>query len=209
MSLMAPTARVEQLMETLVAKIADRAGTAGITAEQLSDILAKVGTTSAEAMRQSLKPENPDHPHISAYFTEKDSAKYGPWENKPKLVGTTGEPRRTWFCGIEENAERLTPMEIESYNRITADREARSGAWTATVKYVGTKKEELHVKLPAETIDHLMNMPSGLPLILHELQTGQSTADIMDALRQIDQLKSMLVAKGSTPAELEAALLSA
>lgn len=202
MSLMAPTARMEQMMETLISKIADRAGTAGITTEQLAEILAKVGITSAEAMRQSLKPENPDHPHISAFFTEKDRAKYGAWENKPELRV------KTFFCGVEENADRLTPLEIESYNRLTADREARGGRWTATVKRAGHKDEALIVNVPCETVDQRMDLPP-LTLILHELNGGQSTEDLHGLLKQIDALKSMLVAKGSTPAELEAALLDA
>lgn len=192
---------VGKLLNDLVDKLSERSGAAGLSAEQLQEILTKVGVTSAEAMRQSLKPENPDHPHISAYFTEKDRAKYGSWEQKPTLRV------KTFFCGVEENADRLTPLEIESYNRITADREARGGRWTAAIKRAGKKDEALFVNVPCETVDQRMDLPP-LTLILHELNGGQSTEDLHGLLTQIDQLKTMLVAKGSTPAELEAALLA-
>mgnify|MGYP001597491977 CR=1 FL=1 len=61
--------------------------------------------------------------------------------------------------------------------------------------------------MPCEAVDQRMDMPP-LTLILHELNGGQSTEDLHGLLKQIDALKAMLVGKGSTPAELEAALLN-
>lgn len=193
---------VGKLLNELVDKLSERSASSGLSPEQLTEILTKVGITSAEAMRQSLKPENTDHPHISAFFTEKDREKYGGWENKPTLRV------KTYFCGVEEDVERLTPLEIESYNRLTEDREARAGRWTATIKRRGHKGEELFVNVPCETVDQRMDLPP-LTLILHELNGGQTTEDLHALLKQIDYLKAQLVAKGATPAELEAALLSA
>lgn len=192
---------VGKLLSELVDKLAEKSANAGISAEQLAEVLIKAQLTGAEAMRQSLKPENADHPHISAFFTEADRAKYGAWDQKPKLRA------KTFFCGIEEDAERLTSLEIESYNRITEDREARGGRWTATVRRRGHKDETLTVNVPCETVDQRMDLPP-LTLILHELNGGQSTEDLYSLLKQIDKLKVMLVERGSTPAELEAALLT-
>lgn len=192
---------VGTLLKQLVGEMQEQSKASGLSPEQLEAILSRVGLSSAEAMRQSLKPENTEHPHISAYFTEKDRQQYGSWENKPKLRV------KTYFCGVEENDDRLTPLEIEGFNRITEDREARGGRWTATIRKQGRKGEELYVNVPCETVDQRMDLPP-LTLILHELNGGQSTEDLHSLLKQIDTLKGMLVAKGSSPADLEAALLA-
>lgn len=202
MSLLAPTARLESLMTELVDRIAQKGQASGLTAEQLTEILMKVGDHSATAMQKSLKPENAEHPHISVFFTEADRAKYGDYTQKPKLRC------KTFFCGIEENDERLTPLEIEGYNAITSTREARGGRWTALVKHSGQKQEQLWVNVPCESVDQRMDLPP-LTLILHELNGGQSTEDLHGLLRQLDKLKAMVIESGSrTPQQLEAELLN-
>lgn len=201
MSLLGPTARTEALLEELVDRLSKKATDNGLSADQLKAILESVSHSSAEAMRTSLKPENPDHPHISAYFNKEDAAKYGGWENKPTLRV------KTFFCGIEENEDRLTPAEIEGYNAITERKSARGGKWKAEIKHKGEPHEELHIQVPMESVDQRMDLPP-LVLLLHELNGGPSTADLHQLLKQIDHLKALAFNKGITTQEMEAALLA-
>lgn len=189
--------RLSDILEKLVASSTEK----GISAEQLETLLTRAGMTSAEAMRLSLKPENPDPTHISAFFTKDDMLKYGSFENKPKLR------IKTYFCGIEEKDDRLTPAEIEAYNALEGFQEARNGVWKAEVKRNG-RHEELHVNLPIDTIDSRMGLPP-LLLILMELAGGPSTADIHNLLKQIENLKGLAVKSGASVKDLEAAMLGA
>lgn len=67
------TMTVEQLRELV------GSSTAGMTPEVLEHIMTKSAEMSAEAMRRSLKPENPHHPEISAFsYTEGDRTRPRP-----------------------------------------------------------------------------------------------------------------------------------
>ena len=199
----------EQLQEKLVANSEDRLASVleklveqtrqqGLSADQLETLLTRVGMTSAEAMRLSLKPENSEATHISDYFTTTDMAKYGSFDMKPKLAV------KTWFCGIEEKDDRLTASEIEGYNKLPNFAEARNGQWKAERKRNG-RHEELFISVPFVTISDRMELPS-LLLILLELNGGPSTANIHTLLKQLEFYKGLAVSKGATAAELEAAL---
>jgi len=189
--------RQEKLLEELVGKLADRASQQGLSTEQLEALLTRVGTNSAQAMRASLKPENPDHPNISAFTHPEGEVK----RPKPKLRV------KTLFCGVEEHAERLTPAEIEAYNAITEKQKARGGTWTATIINKGEDNEELHVNVPCETVDQRMDIPS-LELLLSELNGGTSVADLHSLVRKVQQLEQeLMVAKAvGTVQSLEATL---
>jgi len=184
--------KTEQLLETLVEKLIDRGEQSGLSPSQLEAILEKVGLSTAQAMRSSLKPENPDHPHISAFsYPEGDLAR-----PKPELRV------KTIFCGMEENADRLTPTEIQAYNAITERRRARNGQWTADLINKGQPNEELHIMIPCETVDQRMGLPP-LELILGELNGGPSTADIGGMIATIAKLHAELAA-ARTAQSLEA-----
>jgi len=172
--------------------------------ETLKDILMETGKVNAEVARKARWPENATHPGISAYFTAKDMAVYGALENKPKLN------RTTFFCDILEEEERLTPTEIEAFNKLDKPSECRGGAWRAVIirpKAVGGK-EELRVHVPKDTVDQRMVLPS-LLLILHELAGGPSTENVYALMKQIEYLKAQLVSAkvgGTSVADLEAHL---
>ena len=166
--------------------------------EQLETLLERVGRSTAEGMRQSLKPENTEHRNESAFFTAADKAKYGSFDQKPKLT------RKTFFVGIDERDERLTPAEIEGYNALTTYKEARNGKWKAEIKRNG-QHEELWVTVPFETVDQRMDLPP-LILILHELNGGTSTADIHSLVKQIEAFKKLAVSSGATAQQLEEAM---
>ena len=103
----------------------------------------------------------------------------------------------------------MTPSEIDAYNAIDTPREVRNGAWRAVIKKptaVGGK-QTLEIWVPKDTVDQRMVLPS-LHLILHELNGGPSTENIMDLIKQIESLKALLASKGATASELEAALLA-
>lgn len=189
--------QAEELLMRLIEKLSEQSSQAGLSAEQLEAILTKVGLSTAEGMRQSLKPENADHEHISVFFTKQDRARYGSWEQKPKLT------RKTFFAGIEEKEDRLTPAEIEAYNAITTNREARNGLWQAKIEKTGGN-EQLFITVPLNT-DARIDLPP-LVLILHELNGGRSTQDVHGLLRQIDHLMNVAQQHGATVAELEASL---
>lgn len=193
------TDSTERLLEALVTKLAAAGSKQGLTEDQLTKILTAVGTNTAEAMRGALKPENPEHPHISAFsYPEGDLV-----HPKPTLRV------KTFFCGIEENIDRLTPAEILAYNAITTERTARGDTWRSVIKNQGKRGEELHVLIPCETVDQRMGLPP-LELILVELNGGPSTADLSGMLATIKKLEQELVeakaARGTVPA-LEAEML--
>lgn len=188
------------LLTALIDKLSTVASNNGLSAEQLEVIMTRAGLASAEGMRLSLKPENPEPTHISAFFTVEDKARYGSWEDRPQLS------RKTYFCGIEEKSDRLMPAEIEAYNAITEYRTARNGQWKAQIKQNGEHKE-LWVSVPFETLDQRMNLPS-LILILLELNGGPSTADVHSLIRQIEHLKGLLVKSGKSVADLETELIN-
>jgi len=185
----------------LVEKLATQAQSSGFTPQQLETILARAGAATAEGMRISLKPENPDHRHESAFFTAADKARYGSFDQRPTLT------RKTFFVGAEEKDERLMPAEIEEYNAITSYREARGGKWKAEIRRNG-QEEQLWVWVPIETQDQRMDLPS-LLLILMELNGRANTANLHALVRQIEMLKGMVVTgKQMAPADLERELLA-
>ena len=190
----------EDKLFALIDKLTTAGTQSGLNPTQLESILTKVGLSTAEGMRQSLKPENTEHRHESAFFTARDKAKYGSYLEKPKLT------RKTFFVGTEEKDDRLTPDEIEGYNAITAYKEARGGKWKAEVKRNG-QAEELWVTVPCETVDNRMDLPS-LILILHELNGGRSTENIHSLVKQIEALKREAVGRGANAADLEALLMA-
>jgi hypothetical protein len=179
----------------LLERVLEKGAESGLNAQQLEAILSKVGVTNAIAMQQALKPENTQHDHISAFFTKADQAKYGHYTNKPKLVCADGTPREVFMNFHRESEDDLTCAEIDAYNSITTDCEARNGTWKAQIT---DKGKRLHISVPVAFMDARMSLPPSLILLVHELKTGQGVAEIHELLSEIARLKA-LVGETETP----------
>lgn len=197
----APRSTIEETLEQLIRALPGAIAAAGMNAALNPTQLKEIIQGAVEGTSQKRILENVTHPHISAYsYPEGDIAR-----PKPKLI------RKTYFCGIEEKEDRLSPGEIDAYNAIVEPREARGGAWRAKLlrpRHTGDPGE-LQVFVPAATVDQRMMLPGSLTLILLELNGGPSSADVVVLLRQIDALKAMLLNKGMTTQQLEDQLLAA
>lgn len=147
--------------------------------ETLAGILDKVGVNVAHGMHKAVRPENEIHPHISAFsYPEGDIAR-----PKPDLK------RTVYFNFHKEKKEDLTPAEIEAYNSINDDCEARGGQFTIQIRNRGRKEEELHLTVPVAHFDHRMNLPGSLLLLLHELKTGRGVDDMNELLAEVVRLR--------------------
>ena len=152
------------------------------TPEMLKAVLGEVGMSTALGMQKAVRPENDQHPGRSAFsYPEGDIQR-----PKPKLT------RKVFFNYHEENEEQLTPVEITAYNSVNDDCEARSGQYSAVIKMRGRKREELHITVPVRHLDHRMNLPPSLLLLIHELKTGQQVGDMQDLLGEIADLRDRL-----------------
>ena len=126
---------------------------AGLSASDLRQILLD--------QRKAMKPENDRHPGISAFSYPEGESK----RPKPALR------RKVYFNGISEDAESLTPLEIELYNRFEGTRLARNGMWKAEVRRNGSA-EILHITNEPKTLDGRQSLPA-LSLIARELLDGE------------------------------------
>lgn len=177
----------EERLEKLLTMFLEQGQKNQFTPETLNAVLEKVGMSTALGMQKAVRPENDAHPNISAFFTAEDSKKYDGYANKPKLK------RDVYFNFHKENEEQLTVAEIEAYNSLEDDYEARSGTYTCIIKQRGRKREEVHLQVPVAHLDHRMNLPPSLLLLIHELKTGQQVTDMQDLLYEIAALRERLV----------------
>jgi hypothetical protein len=186
-------------MAELIRMLGEKLSAAAISPDILREIMVESQKAAAAATQKAMKPENAEHPHVSAFsYPEGDILR-----PKPKLT------RDTFFCGIREDEDRLTPSEILAYNAFVKDMESRGGSWRAEVikpKSIGGKGV-LNIWVPKDSVDQRMMLPHQLTLLLHELNGGPSTQDISSLLAQIEHLKGALAKRGMTAAELEATLL--
>src|SRR5258708_4265941 len=177
-----PTDTSEARLEKFLTMFLEQGHNNQFTPEALGSILEKVGISTALGMQKAVRPENDQHPAISAFsYPEGEIAR-----PKPKLK------RDVYFNFHKENEEQLTPSEIEAYNSIDDDLEARNGQYLAVIKQRGRKREELHLTVPVRHLDHRMNLPPSLPLLIHELRTGQQVTDMQDLLAEIAELRHRL-----------------
>jgi hypothetical protein len=173
----------EARLEKLLTMFLEQGQKNQFTPEALGAILEKVGLSTAMGMQKAVRPENEVHPHISAFSYPEGDIK----RPKPKLK------RDTYYNFHKENEEQLTPAEIEAYNSIDQDYEARGGQFTAIIKQRGRAREELHLSVPVRHIDMRMNLPPSLLLFVHELKTGQTVTDMQDILTEITELRARLI----------------
>lgn len=187
----------------VLAKLSEQqaAPVGGLTEEQLGRLLSAAGVAAAaqgaESMRKVLHPQNAQHPGKSVFsYPEGDVA-----QPKPVLRPHKDDPAKpglVFFCGAREDADQLTPAQIDLYNRFDRTRTARDGRWRAEVASNGV---DLAVWVPCKTIDDRMDLPA-LDLILIELLDGQAAVDPVSLAERVAQLEAQLAAK--SPAELAA-----
>ena len=171
------TKKVEQVQQALV----------GLSPEQFAQILERVGQTNAKAMRQAIRRENPDYNEKSVFqYPEGATGK-----EKPKLN------RATFFCGIRQREDSLTPGEIDLFNRFTSDKSAHSGQWTARVGMHGTV-DSLKIDVPAKSLDDRMSLPNGLGLILRELLDGEDAVNADRLNERVAELEAVIKELTST-----------
>jgi len=149
-------------------------------------MLAHVEATRAltEQTARTIRQSNAYTPEISAYsYPEGNVAR-----PKPILSDAKGAPRETFFCGIRQEESLLTPDEILAFNKITSPRTSRGGTWRADIQHAGMGAERLLVQVPNQSISDRMELPSGLRLILLELEAGQ---EAIDPLRLTDEIQKL------------------
>lgn len=146
---------------------------AGLSAGDLRQILLD--------QRKAMKPENDRHPGISAFNPEGDRD-----HPKPGLV------RKTYFNGIPEDHDALTPLEIDLYNRFTMTRTARQGMWKAEVLRNGSA-EELWISTEPKTLDGRQSLPK-LTMLLRELLDGAAAADPDTLAKRVAELEAKIAA---------------
>lgn len=146
---------------------------AGLSAADLRQVL--------QDQRKALRPENDRHPGKSAFsYPEGDVAR-----PKPALR------RKTFFNGIKEEEDALSPAEIELYNRFEhPGREARKGMWKAHVKRNGSA-EELFIVTEPHTLDGRQALP-GITSILRELLDGEAAANPDMLAQRVTELEARI-----------------
>jgi len=133
--------------------------------------------------------------HSNAYTPEISVFSYpeGDTEHKkPMLCDEKGRPRDTYFCGTRQEESLLTPAEIIAFNRITTTKQSRGGAWRADIQFAGKDRERLMVFVPNASLNERMELPSGLQIILLELESGPGAVDPLRLTEEIQQLKDQL-----------------
>ena len=188
---MVPLSVVENLIKEVEAL---KAGQRGISADDLTRILANQREASEDSTRKSMQAltnalirENQTHPGVSAFsYPEGDVAR-----PKPQLVDAQGKPRVTFFCDTRQNEDSLTPAEIEAFNQIRTDCTARNGSWTARVFKDGIN-EILRIHVPCKDLDARMQLPKHLTAILFELANGERPLDIDALARQLADMREQL-----------------
>ena len=168
------------LLAQVLLKLAERQD-AGLSAEQLKEILA----SNAESTRKALKPEIAAGPDISV-FNPRGERDFPRPELKHKVL----------FCGMELDREELTVGEIELFNKFDHSCVARNGSWKAdlTTNAKGGKGE-LVISIPVATADDRMDLPNGISLILAELLGGEKAVDPASLAERVAELEKQLAAK--------------
>jgi len=169
---------MEQLRE-LIASLPASSPAAGLTPEALAEIL-KTNRAEQES-RRTVRHSNADHEHKSVFSYPEGDLK----RPKPRLV------RETYFNNHRETEDELTPLEIESFNAITADCTARGETWRAKIDQNGRR---LQVNVPSFTLDELNDLPKSLPEILMELAQGPKAVTPLDMIARIAELERLVKA---------------
>lgn len=136
---------------------------------------------NADAVEKTVTRSNATHPADSVFSLpggERDNPK-----NKLKS--------KTFFLGVPQGEDTLTPVEIDLFNAITTGRSARDGAWTATVEpSTNGGKPTLKVNIAISEGDLASTPP--LVQILAELATGAKAEDMGTLLVRVAELEAKL-----------------
>jgi len=166
---------IDRLVEAL-SRLAPQSQS-GISVEQLETVL----KSNAEATRKALKPENAQHPDVSAFNPEGERD-----HPRPRLR------RKTFWAGTELHEDELSREEIELFNQVEHTVEARNGVWRAELKRTATDgTSELHVTFPCANTDDRMDLPS-LKLMMRELLGGTKAVDAESLAQRVAQLEKQL-----------------
>lgn len=180
-------------LEAQLARLEEKSSGGGISKQDLQDVLA----SNTEAHRRAMKPENLANMTPIGAFNPTGS------KDKPKLIGSDGKPRKTFYVGSPMREDQLNPDEILLFNRFTADKDSRNGRWTARVIRNGSS-EELHIDFPHKEISDRMDLPSGqgesptsCELILRELLDGPNAVNSNFLAERVASLERQLAASAS------------
>lgn len=192
-----------QLPAEKLREVLDRAGfggpsVQGITPDQLQTILMTVGKTSAKAMQESLRNENPWYPERSVFNPRglfDDAGK--PQEPKLKFLLDTFWPAAVRQARAGETSELCTEEEIALFNRLAGLHEEKwiskpTGDWKVTFERRNSR-ERMHVDAPCYSNDDRMNLPP-LTHILLELLEGPEAVRPEALLAQVKKLKEEVAA---------------
>ena len=162
--------------------------TQGFDAEMVKAIASAFQSTSATAVRETLRQErveNPNFPERSVFNPRGVFDDQGhPLQPKVKFR------RETFYCGVRLGGELETEAEIELFNAFTEDRTAREGLWTAEITKKGTPKERLSIKIPSFSSDDRVANSLPLLLILRELLDGAEAVNPETLQKQIAELQA-------------------
>lgn len=171
------------------AQIKHLAGTLGQAKSQGAGLSAADLRQVLQDQRKALRPENDRHPGISAFSYPEGDVK----RPKPALR------RKTYFNGIQEQEDALSPTEIELYNRIDhPGRTARNGMWKAAIKRNGSA-EELFIITEPHTLDGRQSLP-GITSILRELLDGAAAANPDMLAERVAELEARIKQLSAAPA---------
>ena len=168
----------EQITQLSVTLGQARGSGGGISPSDLKQILVD--------QRKAMKPENEMHPGISAFSYPEGEQK----RPKPQLR------RETYFNGVHEKWDSLTPMEVELYNRFDRSMTAKGGNWKADVRKDGSS-ELLWIETFPKTLDGRQSLPP-LHLLLRELLDGAAAVDPVSMATRVAELEARI--KALTPA---------
>lgn len=169
------------------AQIKHLAGTLGQAKTQGSGLSANDLRQVLVDQRKAMRPENERHPGISAFSYPEGDVK----RPKPLLR------RKTYFNGIQEREDALTPIEIDLYNRFIETTLARNGMWKAHVKRNGSA-EELWIITEPHTLDGRQSLP-GISSVLRELLDGEEAANPDTLFARVTDLEARLKAMTAVP----------
>ena len=165
-----------------------------MTAEQFSqllDVLQKRSTSDpgvadalmalANQQARTVRVQNAFHPGRSV-FSHPEGEEAHP---KERLA------RETFFCGVLQENDSLTPSEISLFNQITSSKRSRNGTWTADLD---PTRNRLVISLPHASINERMELPGSLSLILMEFIGGQDAIDPSHLSAEVLKLREQVAA---------------
>lgn len=168
------------LLAQAILRLAERSN-GGLSEAQLEKILAN----NTQATRKALRPEELQHPDVSAFNPEGERD-----HPRPELA------HKVIFCGMTLERDELTRGEIELFNKFDRSYVARNGAWKADIK-PGVKggKGELVISIPVANADDRMDLPNGMSLILTELLGGEKAVDPAALAQRVAELEKALASQ--------------